>query len=157
MPQTPGTGIAAAIHGQKHLPSPGASSHHPELASPLANSDCAGTQGLQLTAAAQMVAFQPALCQMWKCCQLTPAAHCVRETISRTLCRWPCAGWGPEPVALQFCRNVHPVLRMMCTPESVKTGWLSCPTSRANAASSMGLCIWRRLQGRQVGNKGGSG
>lgn len=35
----------------------------------------------------------------------------------------------------------HPIRLMICTPESVHTGPESCPTSRANAASSNGGCI----------------
>lgn len=34
------------------------------------------------------------------------------------------------------------IRRIMCTPESVQMGSLSSPTSRANEASSNGLCIW---------------
>ena len=41
-------------------------------------------------------------------------------------------------------RSPQAVLRMMCMPDSVKTGSLIWPTSSLKEASSKGFCIWLR-------------
>ena len=40
--------------------------------------------------------------------------------------------------------RAHAVRRIRCTPESVSTTPLICPTASANVASSNGFCIWPR-------------
>lgn len=54
---------------------------------------------------------------------------------------------APSTPSCQTATVTQPVRRMMCTPLSVKTGWLSSPTASEKVASSNGFCIWPRLQG----------
>ena len=54
-----------------------------------------------------------------------------------------------------WARPSYAVRRMMCTPLSVNTGWLSSPTARAKVACSKGACICPRLHRMRTAGGGG--